>query len=123
MARLKELESKKLPESLLNSLSSQPAEPETEESTEVDSANKIKTFNSDSDGSEEVEDDDSRVIEAGATEFHIMTNRDLNSDKLKNSTAWSFKQKMLYGDRVKREPHKQKFVQNQKQSSTNFVKT
>jgi len=121
LARLKELESKKLPDSLLSSIESTT----TTTSSEAKSAgavvkepeNTVKTFHSDDDESDtNNEVDEARYEEVGSTQFSIVTAQDLN--KFRNSTAWNFKQQMLFGSRVRREDHAKKGIQKLKQQTS-----
>merc|ERR1711915_189913 len=114
LARLKELEGKKLPDALLASIAETTPEEKTAVETEVaEPENKIKTFASD----DEEENgsgsggDDSVVVDVGSTQFNIVTPRDLAKAKFKSSTAWGFKQQMLYGSRVPRQDQAKKNAQ------------
>jgi len=115
LAKLKKLESLKLPDSILNNLSSEPVEDEPLKPAA--SENQIKTFDSDCDSSAEEND-----LDTGSTRFDIVTKKDLNSDKYRSSEAWSFREKMLFGSRVRREAHSQKNVQKLKQAAGKSTK-
>ena len=116
LAKLKKLESLKLPDSVLNNLSSEPVE--DEQLKPAASENQIKTFDSDCDSSAEENND----LDTGSTQFDIVTKKDLNSDKYRSSEAWSFREKMLFGSRVRREAHSQKNVQKLKQAAGKSTK-
>ena len=106
----------KLPDSLLNNLSTDLAEPVPEHLQHIDSENKIKIF--DSDAESDVDDD----MDASSTQFNIVTKKDLNSDKYRSSEAWNFREKMLFGSRIRREVHSQKSIQKMKQVSVKGTK-
>merc|ERR1712051_477033 len=59
----------------------------------------------------DVEDNDSDdfiALSTDKTDFKVVTSTDLNSSSFKSKDAYSFRERMLYGDRVRREPHKNK---------------
>jgi len=118
LARMKELESKKLPESLLSSIDSTTAPVSEVKSVVVkEPENTVKTFHSDEEEESDQEvGDEARYEEVGSTQFSIVTSQDLG--KFRNSTAWNFKQQMLFGDRVRREDHAKKGVQKLKQQAS-----
>ena len=53
-------------------------------------------------------------METDATKFKVVTKRDLNSSKFKSSEAFNFREKMLFGSRVKREPYKSQILKRDK---------
>ena len=131
VARLKQIQSTKLPDDILNSLSADPppAAP-VAASTGVQlppvapsQQSRKKVFNSDaeeegeSSGGEEEGTKDYLALDTKSTRFEVVAPKDLRSDRFKNAAAWSFRQKMLFGDkRVRREDHKQKRIQAVKQA-------
>merc|ERR1712200_336575 len=98
MGRLKELENTKLPEHLLENLpSTEPVQKNIE--------NTKKVFNdaqSSSDESDDEPEDAEKVIDTETTKFKVVTNTDLRSDKYRNNDAWTFRERMLFGSRIKR---------------------
>ncbi len=84
-----------------------------------------KVFNSDAEeegdssgGDEEREGTkDYLALDTKSTRFEVVAPKDLRSDRFENAAAWSFREKMLFGDkRVRREDHKQKRIQAVKQA-------
>jgi hypothetical protein len=60
-----------------------------------------------------------KVIETKSTKFNVVTPKDLTNQKYVNSEAWNFKEKMLYGNRLEREDHKQKKLNWIKKKASN----
>merc|ERR1711890_49995 len=112
MARLKEMEKKKLPESVLNNLPCTEEAPE-EITTDPESAkepekalpqNSIRTF-SDNEESEDGENSsDFLSLNTESTDFLVKSQKDLRVNKTCSTNALNFRQNMLYGSRIKREP-------------------
>merc|ERR1712098_349119 len=117
--KLEELESRKLPTDILESLEDgvDEDEKETQKITEKKVQNKKITF----DDFEEFEDDDDVEegedfisLETEQTDFKVVTNKDLVSMKFQSSPAVNFREKMLFGSRVKREPFKNQQLRKKK---------
>ena len=71
--------------------------------------------NDDKDNDEfEKDSEDFIALETDATKFKVVTKRDLNSSKFKSSEAFNFREKMLFGSRVKREPYKAQILKRDK---------
>ena len=121
--KLDELESKKLPADVLNDL---------EEGTEEDagdnknmkipkvddvqsSGNSRIVFNEQEDGDVgDSDNDDFIALSTEKTDFKVVTSTDLRSSSFKSKDAYSFRERMLYGDRVRREPHKNQRLRQEK---------
>merc|ERR1712080_417491 len=69
---------------------------------------------------EELEDNDVEAgedyisLETEQTDFKVVTNKDLVSIKFQSSPAVNFREKMLFGSRVKREPFKNQQLRKKK---------
>lgn len=122
--KLDELESKKLPTDVLNDL-----EDGTEENTGDDKILKIPkvddvqsssgnsriVFDEQEDGDVEDNDNDEFIaLSTENTDFKVVTSTDLKSSSFKSKDAYSFRERMLYGDRVRREPHKNQRLRQEK---------
>ena len=122
--KMDELESKKLPTDVLNDL-----EDGTEENTEDDKILKIPkvdyvqsssgnsriVFDEQEDGDVEDNDNDEFIaLSTENTDFKVVTSTDLKSSSFKSKDAYSFRERMLYGDRVRREPHKNQRLRQEK---------
>ena len=122
--KLDELESKKLPTDVLNDL-----EDGTEENTGEDKTLKIPkvddvqsssgnsriVFDEQEDGDVEDNDNDEFIaLSTENTDFKVVTSTDLKSSSFKSKDAYSFRERMLYGDRVRREPHKNQRLRQEK---------
>jgi len=118
--KIKNLESKKLPEFILDSISAEESVPEEKVIADKRENTKITfhdEFGSDDDKDiDEFEKDseDFIALETDATKFKVVTKRDLNSSKFKSSEAFNFREKMLFGSRVKREPYKAQILKRDK---------
>jgi len=118
--KIKNLESKKLPEFILDSISAEESVPEEKVIADKRENTKITfhdEFGSDDDKDiDEFEKDseDFIALETAATKFKVVTKRDLNSSKFKSSEAFNFREKMLFGSRVKREPYKAQILKRDK---------
>jgi len=118
--KIKNLESKKLPEFILDSISAEESVPE--EKVIVDKRENTKITFHDEFGSDddkvidefEKDSEDFIALETDATKFKVVTKRDLNSSKFKSSEAFNFREKMLFGSRVKREPYKAQILKRDK---------
>merc|ERR1712211_1039 len=58
--------------------------------------------------------DDFIALETKQTDFKVVTNTDLKSSKFTSKDAFSFRDKMLFGGRVKREPHQKQILKQDK---------
>jgi len=117
--KIKNLESKKLPEFILDSISAEESVPEEKVIADKRENTKITfhdEFGSDDDKDDEFEKDSENFIalETDATKFKVVTKKDLNSSKFKSSEAFNFREKMLFGSRVKREPYKAQILKRDK---------
>jgi len=119
--KLEELESKKLPNFILDTIADEaPVLPEKKKVVNNGKRENTKiTFDEfDSDGEEknpiEHESEDFIALETDNTNFKVVTKKDLNSSKFKSSEAFNFREKMLYGDRIKREPHRNQSLKREK---------
>merc|ERR1712096_30338 len=106
--KLTEIESKKLPEFILNNISD---EAEVGKKIELESKkneNRKIIFDEDDSEKDEVESntEDFIALESDSTNFKVVSSKDLNSSKFKSSEAFTFRERMLFGNRVKREPYK-----------------
>jgi len=118
--KIKNLESKKLPEFILESISAEESVPE--EKVIADQRENTKITFHDEFGSDDDKDDDEFekdsenfiALETDATKFKVVTKKDLNSSKFKSSEAFNFREKMLFGSRVKREPYKAQILKRDK---------
>ena len=113
--KLAELESKKLPSSVLEDLDDE----ETNNKPVVLKPSNTKlTFNcNDSDdaaGDSTEETPDYLALETNKTDFKVLTNKDLRSNNFKFQEASSFRDRMLNGSRVRREPHQNKIRREEK---------
>ena len=123
--KLEELESKKLPDFVLDNLeeqSNEVAEKKIEKKIPTEtkkSQNSRIVFDeslvpSDEDEEADVAADDFIALETKQTDFKVVTNTDLKSSKFTSKDAFSFRDKMLFGGRVKREPHQKKILKQEK---------
>jgi hypothetical protein len=140
VARLQQIQASRLPEDILNNLSSEPAEEstgtgsqlsttaETVAATERIASTKLerqktstkKVFDSDAEGSdEENEDENYLALDTKNTKFEVVTPRDLSGGaKFRNAAAWTFRQTMQNDPRrVRREDHRQKRAQAVKRAA------
>merc|ERR1712227_541059 len=112
----KAIKSKKLPDFVLDNLEEQSNEV-TEKEIEKKIPTETKTSQnsrivfdeplvpSDEDEEADVAADDFIALETKQTDFKVVTNTDLQSSKFTSKDAFSFRERMLFGGRVKREPH------------------
>eukprot|EP00091_Calanus_sinicus_P015496 TRINITY_DN3380_c0_g1_i1.p1 TRINITY_DN3380_c0_g1~~TRINITY_DN3380_c0_g1_i1.p1 ORF type:complete len:235 (+),score=90.89 TRINITY_DN3380_c0_g1_i1:26-706(+) len=119
--KLKDLESKKLPDSFLDTLADEVTSIEpSKKKVNVDKRENTKiTFDEGFDSDEEdmgnrAESEDFIALETDATNFKVVTSRDLNSSKFKSSEAFNFREKMLFGSRIRREPYKNQSLKREK---------
>jgi len=112
LKKIKDLESKKLPEFFLDTLDDEAPVPEKKVVNVGKRENTKITFDEDLDSDGETED--FIALETDATDFKVVTRKDLNSSKFKSSEAYNFREKMLFGSRVKREPFKKQSLQREK---------
>ena len=118
--KLAELESKKLPSSVLEDLDD--AEEESNKRTEIKpSSNKLTFDGNNSDDELELEEcrDDTTdfiALETKKTDFKVLSNKDLRSNNFKFQEASSFRERMLNGKRVRREPHQNKLRREEKKT-------
>jgi len=129
MQRLQELEKNKLPAIFLEAMnSSEPTEPKCT-NIENGTSNTRTVFTADLDEEDKAErkrkkalkklkKQKEKVIQTKSTEFNIVTDKDLSSQKYVNQEAWTFRENMLYGSgRVNREPHKYKKMRDIKRKA------
>jgi len=107
--RLKDLESKKLPDFVLDAIEDKNDE-EQQPAKKVVLENKITTFEDEgfeiTSDNEEKSSEDFIALETDATKFKVMTSKDLkNSSSHNASAAFNFRENMLFGKRVRREPY------------------
>ena len=127
--KLEELESKKLPFSVLDDLeeTGDDAEPEQSQNKRKPPVENSRIVfddqekgSSDEEGNEDhsdCEDSGSEnfiALKTNRTNFKVVTSTDLKSSKFKSSEAYSFREKMLFGSRVRREPHKNQILRKEK---------
>ena len=119
--KLEELESKKLPDFVLDNLKDNEDGQEAEVKEEVknlvsNSQNSRIVFDEEAltDGEQEENSDDFLALETNRTDFKVVTSTDLKSSKFSSKDAFSFRERMLFGDRVKREPHKNQRIRQEK---------
>eukprot|EP00092_Neocalanus_flemingeri_P036113 GFUD01039317.1.p1 GENE.GFUD01039317.1~~GFUD01039317.1.p1 ORF type:complete len:193 (+),score=68.86 GFUD01039317.1:251-829(+) len=117
LKKLEDLESKKLPDFILDTLADEAPVPEKKKVVNIGKQENTKiTFDEEfnSDGEADHESEDFIALETDTTDFKVVTKRDLNSSKFKSSEAFNFREKMLFGDRVKRVPFKKQSLQREK---------
>jgi hypothetical protein len=118
--KLKDLEAKKLPDSFLDTLADEASSEPAKKKVNIDKKENTKIkfdegFDSDEEYMEnETESEDFIALETDATNFKVVTSRDLNSSKFKSSEAYNFRDKMLFGSRIKREPYKKQSLKREK---------
>ena len=116
--KLADLESKKLPSSVLEDLDG--VEDTNKPLSVVKPSNTKLIFdgnNSDDatdDGTENEETDDYIALETNKTDFKVVTGKDLRSNNFKFQEASSFRDRMMNGGRVRREPHGNKTRREEK---------
>ena len=116
--KLADLESKKLPSSVLEDLDG--VEETIKSISEVKPANTKLVF--DGNNSDDATDDltetegaeDYIALKTNKTDFKVVTGKDLRSSNFKFQEASSFRDRMLYGGRIRREPHANKTRREEK---------
>merc|ERR1712106_292984 len=117
--KLKDLESKKLPDFILDTIADEASVSEKKK-VNIDKRENSKItfddgFDSDNECLEtERDSEDFIALETDGTKFKVVTSRDLNSSKFKSSEAYNFREKMLFGSRVRREPYKAQGLKREK---------
>ena len=131
--KLEELETKKLPFSVLDDLEGTGAD-EQESQTKTKPAVTNSRIVFDDQGKSLSEDENEDAVHDGSgsedfialktnrTDFKVVTSTDLKSSKFKSSEAYNFRDKMLFGSRVRREPHKNLILRNEKLKVTGLSK-
>merc|ERR1712142_29692 len=117
--KLKYLVSKKLPDFILDTLNDEELVPEKKKINLDKMENSKITFSEDfvsddENGEDGRESEDYIALETDITKFKVVTSRDLHSSKFKSSEAFNFREKMLFGSRVKREPYKAQAIKREK---------
>lgn len=121
--KLDELESKKLPADVLNDLEEGtegfPGDNKNMKIPKVadaqSSGNSRIVFDEQEDGDVEDNDNDEFIaLSTANTDFKVVTSTDLKSSSFKSKDAYNFRERMLYGDRVRREPHKNQRLRQEK---------
>ena len=130
--KLEELETKKLPFSVLDDLEETGAdEQESQTKTKPAVTNSRIVFDDQKSLSEDENEDavhdgsgseDFIALKTNRTNFKVVTSTDLKSSKFKSSEAYNFRDKMLFGSRVRREPHKNLILRNEKLKVTGLSK-
>ena len=118
--KLADLESKKLPCSVLEDLDGVEDEDTNKPFSGEKPSNTKLIF--DGNNSDDARDDCSETegtgdyiaLETNKTNFQILTGKDLRSNNFKFQEASSFRDRMLCGDRVRREPHTNKTRREEK---------
>jgi len=117
--KLKDLESKKLPDFILDTLNDEELVPEKKKINLDKMENSKITFSENFVSDDEIgedgrESEECIALETDITKFKVVTSRDLNSLKFKSSEAFNFREKMLFGSRVKREPYIAQLLKREK---------
>ena len=116
--KLADLESKKLPSSVLEDLDGEGDEETRKPLSAVKPSNTKLIFDenySDAATDEETEETaDYIALETNKTDFKVVTGKDLRSNNFKFQDASSFRDRMLNGGRVRREPHENKIRREEK---------
>ena len=130
--KLEELETKKLPFSVLDDLEGTGAdEQESQTKTKPAVTNSRIVFDDQKSLSEDENEDavhdgsgseDFIALKTNRTDFKVVTSTDLKSSKFKSSEAYNFRDKMLFGSRVRREPHKNQILRKEKLKVTGLSK-
>ena len=124
--KLEELESKKLPDFVLDNLEEQsnedkekiiekkiPKETKKSQNSRIVFDESLVPSDEDEDQAD-VAADDFIALETKQTDFKVVTNTDLKSSKFTSKDAFSFRERMLFGGKVKREPHQKKILKQEK---------
>merc|ERR1712221_39834 len=118
--KLQEFDAKKLPSSVLDDLEDSSETPEVDLESKNTQVNSRIVFDNQNDDEEiesqdDIDDsDDFIALSTNATDFKLVSSKDLKSSKFKSSDAFSFRDRMLYGGRVRREPYQTQQIRNHK---------
>merc|ERR1712142_244442 len=115
--KLRDLEAKKLPDFILDTINDEELVPENKKINLDKKENSKITFSEEFENENDEagrESEDYIALETDVTKFKVVTSRDLNSSKFKSSEAFNFREKMLFGSRVKREPYKAQALKREK---------
>ena len=120
--KLDELESKKLPTDVLNDLEEGSEDTGDDKNLKIPKVDDVQSsgnsrivFDEQDEGDVEDNDNDEFIaLSTDKTDFKVVTSTDLKSSSFKSKDAYSFRERMLYGDRVRREPHKSKRLKQEK---------
>ena len=125
--KLEELESKKLSLDVLDDLK------EVNQTEATSTTGKIVTeripepentrivFNDEAENEDDENDSESEdfiALKTSQTDFKVVTSTDLKSSSFTSKDVYSYRERMLYGNRVKREPHTNKQRQQEKLNVT-----
>jgi len=118
--KLQEFDAKKLPSSVLDDLEDSSETPVVDLESKNTQVNSRIVFDNQNDDEEiesqdDIDDsDDFIALSTNATDFKLVSSKDLKSSKFKSSDAFSFRDRMLYGGRVRREPYQTQQIRNHK---------
>merc|ERR1712130_875257 len=115
--KLQEFDAKKLPSSVLDDLEDSSETPVVDlelKNTQVNSRIVFDNQNDDEEIESQDDIDDFIALSTNATDFKLVSSKDLKSSKFKSSDAFSFRDRMLYGGRVRREPYQNQQMRKQK---------
>merc|ERR1712130_718680 len=116
--KLQEFDAKKLPSSVLEDLEDVSETPETLETKNTQINSRIVFDNENVDEDDEFDNQDESdefiALSTNATDFKLVSSKDLKSSKFKSTDAFSFRDRMLYGGRVRREPYQNQQMRKQK---------
>jgi len=123
--KLEELESKKLSLDVLDDLKE---DVRTEATTGKIVTERVSepentriVFNDEAENEDDENDSESEdfiALKTSQTDFKVVTSTDLKSSSFTSKDVYSFRERMLYGNRVKREPHTNKQRQQEKLNVT-----
>ena len=124
--KLEELESKKLSLDVLDDLKDDQTEATsttgkivTERIPEPENTRIV--FNDEAENEDDENDSESEdfiALKTSQTDFKVVTSTDLKSSSFTSKDVYSYRERMLYGNRVKREPHTNKQRQQEKLNVT-----
>merc|ERR1712010_45990 len=120
--KLDELESKKLPTDVLNDPKEGSEDQGGDKNLKIPKVDDVQSsgnsrivFDEQDEGDVEDNDNDEFIaLSTDKTDFKVVTSTDLKSSSFKSKDAYSFRERMFYGDRVRREPHKNKRLKQEK---------
>ena len=127
--KLEELESKKLSLDVLDDLK----DDDHDQTEATSTTGKIVTerisepentrivFNDEAENEDDENDSESEdfiALKTSQTDFKVVTSTDLKSSSFTSKDVYSYRERMLYGNRVKREPHTNKQRQQEKLNVT-----